>query len=55
VANKKVDVSSFETSTGVGLQNTRERLRLLYPNAHQLTIDDSPTDFCVHLHLTVSE
>ncbi|MCK8495066.1 histidine kinase [Spirosoma sp. RP8] len=55
VANKKVQVSSFENSTGVGLQNTRERLRLLYPDTHQLTIDNNPTDFQVSLNLTLSE
>ncbi|GAB4038960.1 sensor histidine kinase [Spirosoma gilvum] len=54
VANKKVQVSQFENSTGIGLQNTRERLRLLYPDAHQLMIDNSPTDFRVHLRLTLS-
>ncbi len=54
VANKKVQISQFEKSTGVGLQNTRERLRLLYPDAHQLSIDDKPTDFRVHLSLTLA-
>ncbi|GAB2526551.1 histidine kinase [Spirosoma aerophilum] len=54
VANKKVRISSFEHSTGVGLTNASERLRLLYPDAHQLTIDNSETDFRVHLQLTLS-
>lgn len=54
VANNKVQVSSLEKSTGVGLQNARERLRLLYPDAHQLTIDDRSTDFRVYLTLTLS-
>lgn len=54
VANKKVAISSFDNSTGIGLQNTRERLRLLYPDAHQLTIDNGPTDFRVQLRLTLS-
>ena len=55
VVNKKVHISPLETSTGVGLQNARERLRLLYTDAHQLTIDSSPTDFHVHLSLILFE
>ncbi|MFD2937357.1 sensor histidine kinase [Spirosoma flavum] len=55
VANKKVEVSHLETSTGVGLQNARERLRLLYPDTHKLTIDNGPTDFHVHLSMTLFE
>ncbi|AUD01138.1 sensor histidine kinase [Spirosoma pollinicola] len=54
VANKKVQISQFENSTGVGLQNTKERLRLLYPDTHTLTIDNNPTDFHVSLSLTLS-
>lgn len=54
VANNKVRVSQLEKSTGVGLQNAQERLRLLYPAAHQLTIDDMPTHFRVHLLLMLS-
>lgn len=54
VANNKVQVSQFEESTGVGLKNASERLRLLYPDAHQLTIDNSDTYFRVYLRLTLS-
>lgn len=54
VANKKVAINQFENSTGVGLKNAGERLRLLYPGAHQLTIDNNATDFRVHLTLTLS-
>lgn len=54
VSNRKVQVSQLEKSTGIGLQNTQERLRLLYPTAHQLTIDDSPTHFRIHLMLTLA-
>ena len=54
VANNKVQVNLLEQSTGIGLQNTRERLRLLYPANHQLTIDDTPTHFRITLLLTLS-
>ncbi|CAN5523780.1 histidine kinase [soil metagenome] len=54
VANNKVEVSQLEKSTTVGLQNARERLRLLYPAEHQLTIDDTPTHYRVTLALVLS-
>ena len=54
VTNNKVPVSQLEKSTGIGLRNTQERLRLLYPNAHQLIIDDTPSHFRVTLLLTLS-
>lgn len=51
VFNNKVPVSSMEASNGVGLQNARDRLRLLYPNAHELLINDAPDHFLVDLKL----
>ncbi len=54
VANNKVQVSPLEESTGIGLQNTRERLRLLYADAHELTIDNTLTHFRVTLCLSLS-
>lgn len=54
VVNNKVQVSQLEKSTGIGLQNARQRLRLLYPDAHELLIDDTPARFHVTLRLTLS-
>lgn len=53
VINNKVQISQFETSTGIGLQNARLRLQLLYPDAHTLRINDTATHFHVNLHLTL--
>lgn len=51
VHNRKVIVSQLEPSTGIGLQNARDRLMLLYPNAHSLLIDNTPTHFTINLTL----
>lgn len=54
VTNNKVQVSKLEESTGIGLRNTQERLRLTYPGAHELTIDDTATEFRVNLFLELT-
>jgi two-component system, LytTR family, sensor kinase len=38
-------------SGGIGLTNVRQRLQLLYPDAHDLTIEDEPNRYAVTLHL----
>ncbi len=38
-------------SSGVGLKNTQKRLELLYPNQHELKIDDQKNQFIVTLKL----
>jgi len=54
VINNKVPISQVEPSTGIGLQNARMRLQLLYPDTHTLRIDDTATRFHVNLHLTLA-
>ncbi len=38
-------------SGGIGLTNVRQRLKLLYPDAHELMVQDEPHRFAVTLHL----
>ncbi|WP_116108656.1 sensor histidine kinase [Lewinella sp. IMCC34191] len=38
---------------GIGLENVRKRLVLLYPNRHELQVDAGPERFSVHLQLRV--
>lgn len=45
------DQSTLATSTGVGLENIRKRLELLYPQKHALTIIEKEHEFVVKLRL----
>jgi len=38
-------------NSGVGLQNIRNRLKLLYPNSHDLSVENDGKDYCVRLTL----
>jgi two-component system LytT family sensor kinase len=40
-------------NTGIGINNTRRRLDLLYDSRHTLTIDDEAGKFTVHLNIQV--
>ncbi|WP_338839571.1 sensor histidine kinase [Flavobacterium ginsenosidimutans] len=51
VSNKKT--FSVKSETGIGLQNTIERLTLLYPNRHQLEIENSADKYIVKLSIKV--
>lgn len=51
VSNKKI--FSIQSETGIGLQNTIERLSLLYPNKHHLKIEDTHDKYIVNLSLQV--
>lgn len=51
--NTKGEVDDIENDLykGVGLENVRRRLNLLYPGKHSLQIDETATDFMVSLQL----
>lgn len=51
VTNKKT--FSIQSETGIGLQNTIERLALLYPNKHELNIEDTQDKYIVKLSIQV--
>ncbi|MCB0562844.1 MAG: histidine kinase [Phaeodactylibacter sp.] len=54
IENSKGTQSKQEKS-GIGLKNIRERLALLYPKRHQLTIDDSEGVFSVRLEVGLGD
>jgi len=54
VKNKKVPINTLkEEKSGLGIENTKFRLQLLYPGAHQLSIKDSKDNFEVRLSLSL--
>jgi sensor histidine kinase YesM len=54
VYNKKVTTKTQVHSTGIGIQNTKERLQLLYAAKHQLTIQDEINSYLVKLTITLT-
>lgn len=52
VFNNKVRLHpSIVAKTGLGIENTKQRLQLLYPGSHKLTIKDTKDNFSVLLSL----
>ncbi len=54
VRNSRESQPSTETHGGIGLQNVKRRLELLYPGRHALQISETPSDFSVNLNIQVS-
>lgn len=53
VFNHKVHVKHYEANGGgIGLDNTRKRLHIIYPGQHELSIADAETDYTVLLILS---
>ena len=53
VENSKEDAISTEKSGGIGLQNVKRRLELLYPGKYDLHIQNGAEVYSVHLKLHV--
>jgi len=56
LVNSKPDPvpSSMEQKAGgIGLVNVKHQLNLLYPKRHQLTIEDSPVSYQIHLKINL--
>jgi len=49
----KADGDPEKLNSGIGLQNVKQRLSLLYPKKHELIIRESAKEFFVHLTLTL--
>ncbi len=54
VENSKESLPSTETKGGIGLQNVKRRLELLYPGRHELQINNKAQSFAVTLNLRLS-
>lgn len=53
ISNLKGNRNIDENNSGIGLNNVRGRLNLLYPHVHSLEIDKGGSIFNVKLHLTL--
>ena len=49
----KADDDPEKLQSGIGLENVKQRLKLLYPNKHELIIRESAKEFFVHLTLNL--
>jgi len=55
VENKVENHIKDPENSGIGLANIKSRLNLLYPNAHQLTITETESNYSVHLNLKLDK
>ncbi len=47
------EVSKLDKHSGVGLANAKKRLQLLYPNEHELRVEEKDGFYCVMLQLKI--
>ncbi len=50
----KTETDPEKDKSGIGLNNVKQRLQLLYPNKHELIIRETSKDFVVHLTLQLA-
>ena len=55
VANSKPSLVSISNRKGMGLENVRRRLNLLYPNSHVLEIEDTKEKYQVNLSMDLGD
>lgn len=54
VENNKVNIQrEISERSGLGIENTRHRLNLIYPSRHLLVITDTEKEFCVSLYINL--
>ncbi|NVO19904.1 MAG: histidine kinase [Bacteroidetes bacterium] len=51
IGNKGEDL--VKSDYGIGLENVKKRLNLIYPAKHKLTIDESETEFSIYLTIDI--
>ncbi|HLC83259.1 MAG TPA: sensor histidine kinase, partial [Bacteroidia bacterium] len=52
VKNNKVFIQrSAESESGIGVENTKNRLQMIYPGKHKLQIDNTEKEYSVSLTL----
>jgi hypothetical protein len=54
VQNQKVKKISEGFSSGIGIENTRTRLKMIYPGKHQLKVIENDSNFAVWLELILN-
>ncbi|MET0244058.1 MAG: GHKL domain-containing protein, partial [Flavitalea sp.] len=50
----RTSIDTEKDQSGVGLENVKQRLALLYPGKHNLSIHQNNTEFFIHLTITLN-
>src|SRR6187402_2924904 len=50
----KTENDPEKNKSGIGLENVKQRLKLLYPKKHELIIRETGKDFFIHLTIQLS-